>query len=85
MSAVSAKPVSFPKYKALILSLDLTSLQLQSKWFTMNHMYNKEVESTNNPKVLKFLETRRTFLAEEAMKVLFKETQEKRINEREAA
>ncbi len=85
MSAVSAKPISFPKYKSLILSLNLTSSQLQSKWFTMNHMYNREVESTNNQQVLKFLEKRRTFLAEEAMQTLFKETQEKLINKREAA
>ena len=70
MSAVSSTPISFPKFKKFIRSLDLSQEELIRRYNVMNHMVIEEIKNTNNKKVVNFLKKRRQFLADEAMRMI---------------
>jgi len=67
-----SKPLSLPKFKQFIRSLNLSQDELVRRWKAMNNMFIKEIETTNDPKVIKFLTDRKQFLADEAMKIVLR-------------
>ena len=52
MSAVSSTPISFPKFKKFIRSLDLSQDELIRRYNVMNHMVIEEIKNANNKKVV---------------------------------
>lgn len=67
-----SKSLSLPKFKQFIRSLNLSQDELVRRWKAMNNMVIREIETTNDPKVIKFLTDRKQFLADEAMKIVLR-------------
>ena len=70
MAAVSSTPISVPKFKKFIRSLNLSSDDLIKRYNVMNHMVIEEIKNANNKKVVNFLKKRRQFLADEAIRMI---------------
>lgn len=67
-----SKPLSLSKFKKFIRSLNLSQDELVRRHNVFKEMVIREIETHNDPKVVKFLTDRRQFMADEAMKIILK-------------
>lgn len=63
-----SNPLILSRFKQFIISLNLSQEELITRYNTMNRMWIEEKQNRNDKKVLKFLQDRKQFLADEAMK-----------------
>lgn len=67
-----SNPLILSRFKQFIISLNLSQDELVARYNTMNRMWIEEKQNRNDKKVLKFLQDRKQFLADEAMKIVLR-------------
>lgn len=65
-----SNPLLLARFKQFVISLNLSQEELVTRYNAMNRMYIEEKQNRNDKKVLKFLQDRKQFLADEAMKII---------------